>query len=439
MLIFDRRKNKISFSSGGYSNDGLPIRDTYVILERVQRAKFQRAVLYEPIVKNEKSKIAVVIIHSDNDYSNFNMCGELAKRGYITLGGQVKNPDDTLDRKLLNIDSAVNFLRAYPGIEKVVLMGHSGGATLMSAYKAIAENGAEVFRGDHMLLKCSIDKPLADADGIMFIDSNWGNGAMTLFSLDPAVVEEGNGMKLNSEYDILDPKNGFDPNGSHYSEEFLKKYLAAQRARNNKLIYKALDRLHALENGKGFYNDDEPFIVTGGMQSLPCNKLFPTDLHLFAHTKKEYTLLHSDGSESLEIIRSVRPACGFGNTTSNNRRGTLVTTVRHYLSERSVLAGGNYNIKADGAEGIEWDKSYDCPPANVKHIYAPILCMGMTGSYEYLAAEEIYNNAPGNDKTIAFVEGASHKFQAIDEKYGDTERVLYDYIDRWLSLPGRFL
>lgn len=304
MLVFDRHENKISVS-----NDNLPIRDTYVLLERVQRARFQKAVLFEPIIKNEKSKIGVVIIHSDSDYSNMNMCGELAKRGYITLGGQVKDPNSLFDKKLMNIHTAVSFLRAYPGIEKVVLMGHSGGATLMSAYKAIAENGSGIFQGDEMLIKCSVDKPLEDTDGIMIIDSNLGNGAMTLLSVDPAVVEEGNGLKLNSEYDLYDPKNGYDPEGANYSQEFIKKYLSAQRERNNRLISNALDRLYALENGKGFYNDDEPFIVTGGMQSFHCNKLIPQDLHLLSHTKGKYKLLHGDGSESFGVIRSVRRAC----------------------------------------------------------------------------------------------------------------------------------
>lgn len=439
MLVFDRQENKISFSNDGCSAAGLPIRDTYVLLERVQKAQFQKAVLFEPAVKNEKSKIGVVIIHSDNDYSNLNMCSELAKRGYVTLAGPVKDADAVLDEKLMNVHAAVSFLRVYPGIQKIVLMGHSGGATLMSAYKAIAENGAGIFQGDEMLIKCGVKEPLADADGMMLIDSNWGNGAMTLFSVDPAVVKEGNGKKLDPEYDIFRPENGFAPEGAHYTEEFLRKYLTAQRERNNKLIAKALDRLQALETGKGLYNDDEPFIVTGAAQSLPCNRLIPEDLHLFAHTKAEYRLLHGDGTESFGIIRSVRPPCSFGNHTPNHRQGTLVTTVRHFLSERSVWAGENYNIKEDGAEGIEWERSYDCTPANVKHVHAPMLCMGMTGSYEYLAAEEIYHNAASTDKSIAFIEGAGHRFCAVNEKYGDTEKILYDYMDAWLCKPGRFI
>ncbi len=42
-------------------------------------------------------------------------------------------------------------------------------------------------------------------------------------------------------------------------------------------------------------------------------------------------------------------------------------------------------------------------------VSAPLLVMGMTGGYEFLAAEIIHENTPKvTDKTIAFVEGATH-------------------------------
>ena len=68
-------------------------------------------------------------------------------------------------------------------------------------------------------------------------------------------------MKLDPEPDAFDPANGFDP---EYSEVFLKKFFEAQAARNNAVVKRALERLRAIESGKGFYADDEPFSVTGG-------------------------------------------------------------------------------------------------------------------------------------------------------------------------------
>ena len=79
-------------------------------------------------------------------------------------------------------------------------------------------------------------------------------------------------------------------------------------------------------------------------------------------------------------------------------------------------------------------------------ISAPLLVMGMTGGYEFLAAEIIHENTPKiGDKTIAFVEGASHIFfpakdcEAYPGQFGDTVKTIFDYVDKWLGQNGRFL
>lgn len=78
-------------------------------------------------------------------------------------------------------------------------------------------------------------------------------------------------------------------------------------------------------------------------------------------------------------------------------------------------------------------------------VSVPLLAMGMTASWEYLAAETIYENAASTDKIIAFVEGANHMFETETEleeypgQFGDTMTTLYDYVDDWLSQEGRFL
>lgn len=434
MYLYDVETKKITASNGGYVDGGPLIRDSFVKLGRSQRG-----ILYEPVIRTEKSRTAVVIVHSDDDYSTRPMGGELAKRGYVAFCGAVSDRLGTLDQKLLDVKHIVEFLQYYPYVDNIVLMGHSGGATLMSAYQAVAENGAAVFQGDHMLISCSVKEDLPAADGLMLIDSNWGNGAMTLFSVDPAVKTEGNGMELDPRFDMFDPANGYDPAGAHYSEAFKQEFFAAQRERNNRLVRLAKERLYAIETGRGLYNDDEPFLVAGGTQMAPGNKLFPQDTGLLAHTKGEYPLLHGDGTISTEVVHSLRKPRGKKNPTSSCKMGTLMTTVKSFLTGKAVMADESYGIYADGAAGILWDNTYNCPPGNVKRIHVPLLVMGMTGSYEYLAAEEIYRNAASPDKTIAFVEGAGHNFLAEQEcetfpgQFGDTQKILYDFMDRWMD------
>ncbi len=436
MLVFDPNDRTITSTSGGYSNEGLPIRDTFV--QFTSGLQIQRGILYEPVTPCEKSKIGIIIIHSNSDYSTWDICAELAKRGYRTVGGQVTDPNGSMDAKILDIKRVVEFMRSYPGIEKVVLLGHSGGATLMTAYQCAAENGPQVFQGDEKLIKCSITEPLSPADALMALDANWGNGAMTLTSVDPAVVQDGNDIKLDPELDIFSPANGFDPEGANYSDAFIDKYCKAQAERNNKIVKYALERLHALEAGKSFFVDDEPLVIPGAALFGPCNKLFPQDLRLLSRTKGKYDLLHGDGTVTNGIIRSVRRPM-FTKTMTTSIFSTLRTTVRNFLRENAVIALPNYRIREDGIEGIDWTRGYNCPTSCIKGVSVPLLCMGMTAGYEFLASELLYENATTKDKTVAFVSGANHVFQTCTEceafpgQFGDTQKTLCDYVDRWLA------
>ncbi len=433
MLQFDQKSGEIVRTSGTLEGGGFQVSDTAVVFRRGPKAMF-----YEPTEPKDRLPVGIVVIHADADYSFLPMCAELAKRGFSVLGGKVRGDEVGLESKMLDVKAAVDFLKHLPGIEKVVLMGHSGGATLMSAYQSIAENGVGIYQTEDMLYPCPLKETLIPADGLMLIDSNFGNGAMTLMSVDPAVIQNGNGMELDSSLDVFSPENGFCKEGTRYSEEFLEKFFKAQARRNNEIIDLALERLHALNHGTGYYENDEPFLITGGAQMKPCNKVILADLHLLNHTKEAYLLLHADGSVTCEIVHSVRPAEGSKSPTSTGM-GLLNSTVKTFLSEHAVRADEDYRVTECGVEGIAWNHTYNCTPYNVKRVTAPLLVMGMTGSYEFMAAEPIYQNAASSHKSIAFVEGATHNFGPLkgagnaSGQYGNTHKLLYDHMAEWLQ------
>lgn len=420
--------------TGSLTRSGGRVRATPVVVNGGAKT---RGILYEPAAASKKSRVGVILLHSDEDYSDFPIAPALAERGFRCLAGQVSDPGAGLERKMLDVKHAIMFLRQLPGLEKIVLLGHSGGATLMTAYQAAAEKGPGLWAGDGLLYPLRLHEELIPADGLMLLDSNFGNGAMTLLSVDPAVLEEGSGVKLDPALDIFDPRNGYDPVSPDYSEAFLRRFFAAQRERNNAIIRRALDRLALLEQGKGLYVDDEPFLVTGAAQMMPANKLIPQDVRLLSHTKGAYPLMHRDGTVTRQVIRTLRRPRP-GATGTPRLEFSVMSTVRSYLSNRAVLAGEGYGIHPDGVTGVLWGGTYTCPPGNARYISAPLLILGMTGSYEFIAAEEIWNNAAAQDKTIAFVEGAGHSFDAAgrEAEFGHTETVVYDACARWLS--GRF-
>ncbi|MBQ3971214.1 MAG: hypothetical protein II687_03295, partial [Selenomonadaceae bacterium] len=325
----------------------------------------------------------------------------------------------------------------------IVLMGHSGGGTLMSAYQAVAENGPQIFQNSDMIYPWTKDTRLPPADGIMLLDSNWGNAVMQLFSLDPAVEDEKSGMERCHSLDLFAPENGFDPNGSRYSPAFVERFQKAQSIRNNCVLDYALNRLLLLEEGKGSFEDDEPLLIPGAAQSFFNNKLYAQDIRLLSHTRGEYLLLHPDGSRSTQVIHSLRGPENENCFTPSYWEGARMLSVRTYLSSYAVRCESDYGFDGDHVWGIDWSSTYASPVGNMELVSVPTLVMGMTAGWEFLASETIFEHAAAQDKQIAFVEGATHKFtparhlEKTPGQFGDTMATLHDYLAEWLT-GGRF-
>lgn len=435
------------FGSAGARAQGQQIKNTFVRL-----GPGVPGVLYEPVVPGDKSQIGIFVMHSGVDYLTFSACTELSKRGYRVLCANNTtskagtSDDGSIDRMLLDAKLGVAYLRKYPGITKVVLLGHSGGGVLMSSYQNIAENGVKACQGPGKIVKCPDSLAgLPPADGLMMIDSNWGTPEMMLFSIDPAVVNESSGMKIDPALDLFNPANGFNPAGSKYSEEFVRRYLSATGKRNNQLVKTALDRLAAINAGNGDYTDDEPFTVPGAEFKGGNNRLFAQDVSLLSHTRKAWPLLHADGTATTQIVSTVRVPENQKSVTNSMVQGALKTTVRNFLNTYALRVTDDFGYDADTVRGIDWKSSYSSPAGNIQGVKAPLLTMGMTGHWEFLAAETIYDYAKSEDKTLVFVEGATHMYttcvacEKTPGQFGDTVKTTYDYVDGWLGKKGRFL
>jgi len=386
-------------------------------------------------------------MHSDENYLSFPTGEELAERGYYVLCANTICKEGiifSLNEKLQCVKAAILYLKQYPGIEKVILMGHSGGATLMSAYQAIAENAPTVFQTKDMIFPYPYNESLVPADGLLLLDSNWGNSVMQLFSLDPAVKNEENGREIEPALDLYRSQNGFHEEGSAYSREFIRKFQEMQGKRNNRILEYALERLKVIEDGNGKYLDDEPLIIPGSAQSFFNNKLFPQDIHLMSHTKMKHPLIHKDGSITNEIVYSVRKPENPNSFTQLFWEGARFLSVKTYLSSFAIRTMEDYGYDEDHVWGVDWMSTYSAPPGNVAYIKVPTLVMGMTGGWEYLASETIYDMSASEDKQIAFIDGASHKFEPAKAyetypgQFGDTMKLLHDYVDQWIDKKERF-
>lgn len=400
-------------------------------------------ILYEPYVREEKGKIGMVLMHSDQNYYDFEPSIEFPKRGYVVFVTNAKSESESFDNKLKHLGKAVDFIKEIPGIEKVLLIGHSGGATLMSAYQAVAENGPAIFQNDNMIIKMD-DMKLTPADGVLFLDSNYGNGAMTLISLDPSITDESSSHEGTKDYDLYSKGNGYEEGNCNYSEEFLASFWSGQAERMNKLIDYAMERVSSIEKSSGNYADDEPMTIPGAAQYAPLNKVIPQVPKYLSHTKNEWPLIHADGSVTNQIVPCLRVARGGHRMTDSYGFSAIKTSVKSFLKNSAVRVDKDFHFDETSIYGIDWNSSYTCTVGNVEHISVPILAMGMTGSYEYIAAEYIYEHAKKcKDITVAFVGGASHNFvpekstESYDGQWGDTVENTFDYASDWID--KRFL
>jgi hypothetical protein len=406
------------------------------------------AVLYEPTNPGPKAEIAVFAMHSALDYLNHSSCTQLSKRGYRVLCANNANSksgdfnDGNWDRVLLTAKAAVTFLRGYPGIGKVVLWGHSGGASVMTAYQNVAENGVKACQDAAKIWKCPDTLAgMPAADGVILGDPNWGIANDVLTGMDPA-VSNGNGMKIDPKIDMYIPANGFNPAGSHFTDAFARRFTAAQAARNNAVVDLALARQAAIKAGNGNYAENEPFVIAGGV--FTGNKLYASDMRFLSRTEKPWPLLHADGSITTQVVRSVRVP---STTTNPSRtyRGALKTTVNGFLSTYAIRATPDFGYGEITAErGVIFNSTLGSNPGNVEGVTVPFLTMAMTGSFEMGSAETIHNHVKSANKSLLYIEGATHNYdtckkcEKVPGQYGDTMKLTYDHADTWLSTPGRF-
>ncbi|CAG7917799.1 unnamed protein product [Penicillium olsonii] len=408
--------------------------------------------LYRPATASGRSRIAVYVMHAEQDYLSFSACTELPKRGFTTFcanndaskSGYMS--DLNFEDMMADVDQGMNYLRNLSDIDQVVILGHSGGGAMMAAYQNIAENGASACQGSEKIYPCSdaMDN-LEAADGLILIDANYGISTMALLSLNPAIIHESTGSEINQSLNLFNTTNGFRNNTrSRYTAEFKKNFQTGVVARNNRILKYAQHRLAEIEAGNGTFGDDEPFTILDSLYTGFNNKFFAQDTRYLAHTTHAWPLLHKNGT-TRQIVPSVRVASNFDSLATDFQDGALKTTIKRYLSTFAIRANENFAYKPDGLEGIDYASSQLAPAASIRGVTVPLLTMGNTGHWEYLNAEKLHLNAGSNDSSIAFVEGAQHTLETCTAcesypgQFGNTMNTAYNHMEQWLGKKGRFL
>jgi pimeloyl-ACP methyl ester carboxylesterase len=361
--------------------------------------------------------VGIVIMHPYSSYKNFMACPDLAARGFtlLCIDSLFTNLEDTYygyEQHAPAIAAGINYLRALPGITKVLIFGHSAGAPMMSFYENVAEHGPSVCSDAAKISPCITTNlsNVPQADGLIMFDSHLGESLATYSYVDPAIENNTFGQR-DPSLDMFSVANGYNlaTNGASYSPQFVQTFLAGQASRNAQLLAQAQALLaQERQSNPSAMGDDIPFDVVGAKAA----RLWQPDLGLLNCTQNPVLLLSHDGTRPIKVICSVRPPSGAaatGLTTAANFNETLhVWLGAHSLRTLPNPPGPPYNQTLNDLTGIDWTSTATSSIGNIGGINKPFLIVGNSGHYFLRTDEIIYQTARMSDKTFAIEEGAVH-------------------------------
>jgi pimeloyl-ACP methyl ester carboxylesterase len=193
----------------------------------------------------KRPKVAIIATHYNVDFSEHYIAPYFARQGFGFLGWNTRyrgvEDQFLLEHAVLDIGVGIRWLCEEAGAEAIVIFGNSGGGSLMGAYQAEATTPTLADR----LPPVGQDALETLIKGDLYISFNAHQGRPEVLTdwMDASVVDETDPVATDPELDPFNPDNG-----PPFSEAFVAKYRAAQRARNQRITDWAkaeLDRLNA--------------------------------------------------------------------------------------------------------------------------------------------------------------------------------------------------
>lgn len=213
--------------------------------------------LVEPEGVDRGRAVAAIVIHPASNFHGHYLIEPLAARGVACMGLNTRyvNNDATLlmERVIQDLGAGVRRLREL-GYCKVMLIGNSGGAALVSFYQAQAEHLTVTHLADGAPIALHPDD-LPPADGIALAAAHAGRTTLLREWIDPAVIDEHDPLATDPELDLYAPGRSLPLDAG-----FLTRFRAAQKARFDRIEAWVTERLERLRAAGGPLLD-QPFVL----------------------------------------------------------------------------------------------------------------------------------------------------------------------------------
>jgi hypothetical protein len=189
-----------------------------------------QGVYYTPA--GTRPRVAMIATHYQIDFSEHYLAELMAERGIGFLGWNTRYRgyewQFQLDQALVDIGVGVRWLKEVAGVEHVVLLGNSGGGSLMAAYHSQAIEPC--VRPARDMAPAPGADDLIPGDAYVSLAAHLGRPDVLTDWMDASVTDEHDITATNPELDLFNPENG-----PPYSPEFVARYRAAQVERNHRI------------------------------------------------------------------------------------------------------------------------------------------------------------------------------------------------------------
>lgn len=397
---------------------------TVVHLEATDTAQ-SFGVLYLPPAS--KPRTVVYLMHPRAEFSRHYVVPGLTAKGYAVFchdSRYLNNDTDMVHERLLfDIAAGMRYLKD-AGFEHVVLLGNSGGGSLLGFYQSQAGLAPSA-----RLTRTPSDEPIdltaeimPPGDVYIAVAAHLGEGRFMLNVLDPSVTNESEPMSYDPEWDMYNPDNGYQPfpQPSRYDGAWLAEFRVRQRQRNARLD--AIAREYLAEHA--FFRAElrDPNFASRGA----------SERGMIARRGRlgRYMVIYRTLANPAYLDPTIDP--------SHRPLGSIFSPGDPIIGNYGP--GGLARVMTPRAWLSTWSglRSQADLPDTIRHVTIPTLIVYADGDCDIFPSEqqELMENSGAADKTFQVLPWADHYLYPVGDegrKLADPRERIIDMIAPWIE------